>query len=404
MLAQPPRHNAHDASPSSTPFRDNALDGLAALVRLVDRPRLGLVDPDPAVAGQERVLVRADRLVQRADDRVVPGAVRDLREHAGVGVAQVLEELGLEPADVADRDVVVLGMGNSAMDIAVDASYHARATYLAARRGAYVIPKYLFGKPVDQIGGAEWLPYWIRFPIMAQLLKFNVGRMENYGLPEPDHKFAHAHPTISGRILDRLRDAPAERDQAARQAKREAAEKAKIEAAERAQREAAEKAEREAARKVEREAAKEAKREAARVAKMEASAQAKREAAEKVEAEREAGETENVIRRQVEAIRTVVDDDNLDRLAIAYEPVWAIGTGLTASPDQAQEIHAFIRGLVKEKFGTGIAEGRRIQYGGSVKPDNARDLLSRPDIDGALVGGASLVAADFEAIVKAAKG
>ena len=109
-----------------------------------------------------------------------------------------------EETQIADRDVVVLGMGNSAMDIAVDASYHARTTYLAARRGAYVIPKYLFGKPVDQIGGAEWLPYWIRFPIMAQLLKFNVGRMENYGLPEPDHKFAHAHPTISGRILDRL--------------------------------------------------------------------------------------------------------------------------------------------------------------------------------------------------------
>jgi hypothetical protein len=95
-------------------------------------------------------------------------------------------------------------MGNSAMDIAVDASYHARNTYLAARRGAYVIPKYLFGKPVDQIGGAEWLPHWIRFPVMAQLLKLNVGRMENYGLPEPDHKFAHAHPTVSGRILDRL--------------------------------------------------------------------------------------------------------------------------------------------------------------------------------------------------------
>ena len=109
-----------------------------------------------------------------------------------------------EETQVADKDVVVLGMGNSAMDIAVDASYHSRNTYLAARRGAYVIPKYLFGKPVDQIGGAEWLPHWIRFPVMAQLLKFNVGRMESYGLPEPDHKFAHAHPTVSGRILDRL--------------------------------------------------------------------------------------------------------------------------------------------------------------------------------------------------------
>jgi hypothetical protein len=109
-----------------------------------------------------------------------------------------------EEAQIAGKDVVVLGMGNSAMDIAVDASYHAKSTILAARRGAYVIPKYLFGKPVDQIGGAEWLPHWIRFPVMAQLLKLNVGRMENYGLPEPDHKFAHAHPTVSGRILDRL--------------------------------------------------------------------------------------------------------------------------------------------------------------------------------------------------------
>jgi triosephosphate isomerase (TIM) len=76
---------------------------------------------------------------------------------------------------------------------------------------------------------------------------------------------------------------------------------------------------------------------------------------------------------------------------------------LTATPDQAQEIHAFIRGLVKERFGTSIAGELRIQYGGSVKPDNARELLGKPDIDGALVGGASLVAADFEAIVKAAK-
>jgi cation diffusion facilitator CzcD-associated flavoprotein CzcO len=109
-----------------------------------------------------------------------------------------------EEAQIAGKDVVVLGMGNSAMDIAVDASYHARNTYLAARRGAYVIPKYLFGKPVDQISSADWLPYWIRFPIMGGLLRLNVGRMESYGLPEPDHKFAHAHPTVSGRILDRL--------------------------------------------------------------------------------------------------------------------------------------------------------------------------------------------------------
>jgi dimethylaniline monooxygenase (N-oxide forming) len=105
---------------------------------------------------------------------------------------------------LADRDVVVLGMGNSAMDIAVDASYHAKHTYLAARRGAHVIPKYLFGRPVDQIGGAEWVPGWIRFPMFRLLLRWSVGSMETYGLPRPDHRFADAHPTISGRILDRL--------------------------------------------------------------------------------------------------------------------------------------------------------------------------------------------------------
>jgi dimethylaniline monooxygenase (N-oxide forming) len=105
---------------------------------------------------------------------------------------------------LAGRDVVVLGMGNSAMDIAVDASYSAANTYLAARRGAHIIPKYLFGRPIDQIGGAEWLPGWVRFPMFRLMLRLSVGSMETYGLPRPDHKFAQAHPTISGRILDRL--------------------------------------------------------------------------------------------------------------------------------------------------------------------------------------------------------
>jgi dimethylaniline monooxygenase (N-oxide forming) len=105
---------------------------------------------------------------------------------------------------LAGRDVVVLGMGNSAMDIAVDASYHAQRTYLAARRGAHVIPKYLFGRPIDQIGGAEWIPGWVRFGLFRLLLRVTVGSMEAYGLPRPDHRFAQAHPTISGRILDRL--------------------------------------------------------------------------------------------------------------------------------------------------------------------------------------------------------
>ena len=87
---------------------------------------------------------------------------------------------------------------------------------------------------------------------------------------------------------------------------------------------------------------------------------------------------------------------------MAYEPVWAIGTGETASPDQAQEMHAFIRETVLEKFGIDVAEKVQILYGGSVKPDNAREIFSKPDVDGGLIGGASLKAADFAAIVKAA--
>jgi len=103
-----------------------------------------------------------------------------------------------------DKDVVVLGMGNSAMDIAVDASYHAKSTILAARRGAWVIPKYLMGRPLDKKSPADNLPPGIRFGIIERLLKSQVGKMSTYGLPEPDHKFGHAHPTVSGRILDRL--------------------------------------------------------------------------------------------------------------------------------------------------------------------------------------------------------
>jgi len=111
------------------------------------------------------------------------------------------------------------------------------------------------------------------------------------------------------------------------------------------------------------------------------------------EHEREAGETEAVLRRHVEAIRTVVHDDNLDRLALAYEPVWAIGTGRTATLEQAEEAHALIRSLLDV----------RVLYGGSVKPDNAEELLSQPDVDGALVGGASLEIESFAAIVAAAE-
>ena len=99
----------------------------------------------------------------------------------------------------------MLGMGNSAMDIAVDASYHARrTTYLAARRGAYIVPKYIFGKPMDQIGRPTTCR---RDPLPADAAGCSdrrSGKMSDYGLPEPDHKFGHAHPTVSGRILDRL--------------------------------------------------------------------------------------------------------------------------------------------------------------------------------------------------------
>jgi len=85
---------------------------------------------------------------------------------------------------------------------------------------------------------------------------------------------------------------------------------------------------------------------------------------------------------------------------IAYEPVWAIGTGLTATAEEAQQAHAFIRKLLGNMFGTGIAEKTRIQYGGSMKPSNACELLDEPDVDGGLIGGASLDAESFEGIIK----
>ena len=109
-----------------------------------------------------------------------------------------------DESQLVGKDVVVVGMGNSAMDIAVDASYHAKTTYLSARRGVHIVPKYIFGKPMDTIGGSEKVPAPLRFAMFRRLLKMQVGDLTNYGLPEPDHKFAEAHPTVSGRILDRL--------------------------------------------------------------------------------------------------------------------------------------------------------------------------------------------------------
>ncbi len=117
--------------------------------------------------------------------------------------------------------------------------------------------------------------------------------------------------------------------------------------------------------------------------------------------ERNSGEMDSVLRRQVLGGLKDVPKADLAKMALAYEPVWAIGTGVTASPEQAEEAHAFVRALVRAQYDGAAAEAMRIQYGGSVKADNAADLLSRPDVDGALVGGASLEADSFAAIVAA---
>ena len=118
-------------------------------------------------------------------------------------------------------------------------------------------------------------------------------------------------------------------------------------------------------------------------------------------AENEAGQTEAVLERQVREALANVSAADITRLTIAYEPIWAIGTGRAATSEDAQNRCAFVRAQVRRKYGD-LADQVRIQYGGSVTPANARELLTRPDIDGALVGGASLKAADFSAIVKAA--
>lgn len=118
--------------------------------------------------------------------------------------------------------------------------------------------------------------------------------------------------------------------------------------------------------------------------------------------EREANQTESVLERQVSQGLAGVGTETLARLVIAYEPVWAIGTGKNATPQQAQDAHAFIRRRVGQIFGEKTAQSLPIQYGGSVKADNAASLLGQPDVDGALVGGASLKADQFLAIVRAA--
>jgi triosephosphate isomerase len=119
------------------------------------------------------------------------------------------------------------------------------------------------------------------------------------------------------------------------------------------------------------------------------------------ESQRESDETEGILTRQIEADLAEVAEDRLSDVVIAYEPIWAIGTGRTATSEQAQEAIALIRGLIESRSSEAAA-ATRILYGGSVKPDNAAELISQPDVDGALVGGASLDPGDFAAIVDAA--
>jgi triosephosphate isomerase (TIM) len=118
--------------------------------------------------------------------------------------------------------------------------------------------------------------------------------------------------------------------------------------------------------------------------------------------EREAGQTAQVISRQFAGSLAGLSADDMEKVVIAYEPVWAIGTGKVATPAQAQEVHADLRKLIVKHYNAAVAQRVRIQYGGSVKPSNAAELLSQPDIDGALVGGASLKAADFLGIAAGA--
>jgi triosephosphate isomerase len=121
-------------------------------------------------------------------------------------------------------------------------------------------------------------------------------------------------------------------------------------------------------------------------------------------AERQAGKTFEVLKTQLLGSLQGLPADKLPSLVLAYEPVWAIGTGVNATPEQAQEAHAFLRGLVKETFGAKLAEGMVILYGGSVKADNAATLFGQPDVDGGLIGGASLDAKGFLQIVAAGRG
>ncbi|MBL7189031.1 MAG: triose-phosphate isomerase [Phycisphaerae bacterium] len=118
--------------------------------------------------------------------------------------------------------------------------------------------------------------------------------------------------------------------------------------------------------------------------------------------ERQASQTNDVVTRQLKEGLAGLSAEKVSAVTIAYEPVWAIGTGLTATPDQAQQVHELIRKLLSEMYDDELAQEIRIQYGGSAKPSNAAELMGQPDIDGLLVGGASLKTEDFLAIIKAA--
>ena len=118
-------------------------------------------------------------------------------------------------------------------------------------------------------------------------------------------------------------------------------------------------------------------------------------------AQREAGQMQDVVTRQLDAVLETIAAEMVGRLVVAYEPVWAIGTGKTATPEMAQEVHAILRARLSAKSPEAGASVQ-ILYGGSMKPDNARELLAMPDIDGGLIGGAALKAADFLAIIHAA--
>lgn len=119
--------------------------------------------------------------------------------------------------------------------------------------------------------------------------------------------------------------------------------------------------------------------------------------------EREAGKQNEVVKEQLEGSLFELSAEQLSNVVLAYEPVWAIGTGKTATSEQAEDMHAFIRGVIAEKFGATVAEETSILYGGSCKPSNAKELFSKPNVDGGLIGGAALEVADFKGIIDAWK-